>query len=63
MRDEDEERPRRPAGVAVGEPLDGLSLAEIDEHIGALRGEIERLEAARAKKQAANAAADAFFKK
>ncbi len=62
MRDE-EDAPRRPSGVALGESLDALSLAEIDARIAALREEIARLEAARAKKQAASAAADAFFKK
>ncbi len=62
MKDE-EDAPRRPSGVTLGEPLDKLSLAELDQRIEALRAEIARIEAARAKKQAAGAAADAVFKK
>ena len=63
MRDDDEDRPRRESGPTLGAPLDALSLHEIDERIEALRAEILRLEAARARKAAANASADAFFKK
>lgn len=47
----------------IGQSLDLLSVAEIDERIEALRAEIARLEAARVDKQAASAAAEAFFKK
>lgn len=63
MRDEEDERPRRPSSPGLGQQLDGLSLGEIDERIEALRAEIERLEAARARKHAASIVADAFFKK
>ena len=54
---------RVPAAFEIGQPLDLLSVAELDERIERLRQEIARLEAARAAKQAASAAAEAFFKK
>ena len=63
MPEEFDEKPRRAASHALGQPLDALSIAEFDERIALLRAEISRLEAAREKKQAANAAAAAFFKK
>lgn len=46
----------------IGQPLDLLSVHELDERIAALRAEIARLEQARAAKAASRAAADAFFK-
>lgn len=46
----------------IGQPLDLLSVAELDERIEALKAEIERLAAARAAKAASRAAAAAFFK-
>jgi uncharacterized small protein (DUF1192 family) len=39
-----------------------LSLEELTERIALLRGEIERLEAAAAKKRASKDAANSFFK-
>jgi uncharacterized small protein (DUF1192 family) len=63
MKSEEDAAPRRPATFEIGQPLDLLSIAEIDERIERLRQEIARLEAARTAKQAASAAADAFFKK
>jgi uncharacterized small protein (DUF1192 family) len=63
MENEDDDAPRRPTPFEIGQPLDLLSIAEIDERIERLRQEIARLEAARVAKQAASAAADAFFKK
>ncbi len=57
---EDSDEKARPA---TGHTLGALSIAEFDERIALLRAEISRLEAAREKKQAANAAAAAFFKK
>jgi len=64
MRDDDENQQRRVrAPYEIGQPLEALSVAEIDERIAELRGEIARLEAARAGKQAAGAAADAFFRR
>jgi uncharacterized small protein (DUF1192 family) len=46
----------------VGQPLDTLSVAELDERITLLREEIARLELARDQKAASKRAADAFFK-
>jgi len=62
MKSEQDDAPR-PAAVEIGQPLDLLSVAELDERIARLRQEIARLEDARAAKQAANAAAEAFFRK
>lgn len=63
MTKEDDETPRRRPSFELGQPLDLLSVAEIDARIQALREEIARLEAVREAKRAANAAAEAFFKK
>ncbi|SEG26631.1 Uncharacterized small protein, DUF1192 family [Methylobacterium sp. 190mf] len=62
MRDDDD-RPRKAAAHEIGQPLDTLSLGDLDERVALLRAEIARLEAARAAKQAAQGAADAFFKR
>jgi uncharacterized small protein (DUF1192 family) len=54
--------PRKAASShEIGQSLDDLSVQEIDERITALRAEITRLEARRAK-QASLSAAAAFFK-
>nr|NKR04598.1 DUF1192 domain-containing protein [Escherichia coli] len=62
MRDDDD-RPRKAVSHEIGQPLDTLSLSDLDERIAVLRAEIARIEAARAAKQAAQGAADAFFKR
>ena len=62
MRDDDD-RPRKAVAHEIGQPLDTLSLADLDARVALLRAEITRLEAARAAKQAAQGAADAFFKR
>ncbi|SEH76815.1 Uncharacterized small protein, DUF1192 family [Methylobacterium sp. 275MFSha3.1] len=62
MRDDDD-RPRKAVAHEIGQPLDTLSLGDFDERVALLRAEIARLEAARAAKQAAQGAADAFFKR
>ena len=46
----------------IGQDLSTLSVAELDERIEVLEREIERLQEARARKQASKAAADAFFR-
>jgi uncharacterized small protein (DUF1192 family) len=46
----------------IGQVIDALSIAELDERIMTLRAEIDRLEVARSAKQATLRAADAFFK-
>jgi len=63
MAEDIDEKPRPMPSHMLGQPLDAVSIAEIDDRIALLREEILRLEAARAQKQAAQAAADAFFKK
>jgi len=62
MRDDDD-RPRKAVSHEIGQPLDTLSLSDLDERIALLRAEIARIEAARTAKQAAQGAADAFFKR
>jgi uncharacterized small protein (DUF1192 family) len=59
--EDDAPRPRR--AFEIGQPLDLMSVHEIDETIAALREEIARLEAARAAKASASTAAEEFFKK
>lgn len=59
----DDEAPRPRPKFEIGQPLDLLSLREIDETIESLREEISRLEAARAAKASASVAAEAFFSK
>ena len=60
---EDDDRPRKVAAHAIGQPLDTLSLSDLDDRIALLHAEIVRLETAKAAKQAAQGAADAFFKR
>ena len=59
----DDDRPRRANAHEIGQDLSPLSIDEIDRRIAALHGEIERLQAVRAGKQASKAAADLFFKR
>jgi uncharacterized small protein (DUF1192 family) len=63
MAEDPDDKPRPAPAHALGQPLETLSLRELDERIEALRAEIARLEAAREAKQAASAAAEAFFKR
>ena len=63
MAKDDDEAPRPRPKFEIGQPLDLLSVGEIDETIATLGGEIARLEAARSAKAAASAAAEAFFRK
>jgi uncharacterized small protein (DUF1192 family) len=61
---EEEIRPKPIAPLhEIGQDLSLLSIAELDERVAALRAEIMRLETARAKKLAAQGAADAYFKR
>ena len=64
-RDDDDPfaRPKRPVAHEIGQPLDALSLGELDERIALLHAEIERIGAARRAKAAAASAADTFFKR
>ncbi|MGU3283560.1 DUF1192 domain-containing protein [Methylobacterium mesophilicum] len=62
MRDDDD-RPRKAIAHEIGQPLDTLSLSDLDARVALLQEEIARIEAARAAKQVAQGAADAFFKR
>ncbi len=52
----------KPATHVIGENVDTLSAPELAERIELCRREIERLEAAKAARDATRQAADAFFK-
>ena len=58
----EEESPRRAAGF-VAPVLDGWDVEELKHYIARLRAEIDRAEAAIARKDAHRGAADAFFKR
>ena len=64
MAREDEEslKPVRKLGHQVGEPLDALSIAEIDDRVRQLHDEIQRLEEDKRQKLASKSAASAVFK-
>jgi uncharacterized small protein (DUF1192 family) len=62
-REEDEAlKPVRKLGHQVGEPLDALSIEEIDERVRELHNEIQRLEEDKRTKLASKNAASAVFK-
>jgi uncharacterized small protein (DUF1192 family) len=62
--DEQELRPKRAVPPhEIGQDLSLLSIAEIEERIGALRAEIMRLETAKAQKLAAQGKAESVFKR
>ena len=54
---------RRPAPWTIGEDLSEVSVAEIDERIGALQAEIERLTRERNAKSSSLDAANALFRR
>jgi uncharacterized small protein (DUF1192 family) len=57
-----EDLPKKPAVMVIGENLDTLSVAELEQRIKALDSEIVRVRAEIAKKQATKSAADSVFK-
>jgi uncharacterized small protein (DUF1192 family) len=57
-----ENEPRPPAKMVIGEKLDEISIAELEQRVQALDAEIVRIRAEIVKKQAGKAAADAFFR-
>ena len=57
-----DDAPKKPANMVMGENLDAISVAELEQRIQALESEIIRLKAEIAKKQASRNAADAFFR-
>ena len=59
---EDDDRPRKKISHEIGQDLSLLSVEELGERIALLKSEIERLEAAAARKRASKDAANSFFK-
>jgi len=59
---EDDDRPRKKVSHEIGQDLSLLSVEELTERIALLAGEIERLQAAAAKKRASKDAANSIFK-
>lgn len=59
---QDEERPAKRLAHEIGQDLSALSIEEISERIDLLKGEIDRLDAARTAKSATRHAAEALFK-
>ncbi len=59
---EPDDLPRKKPVITVGEPLDMISLAELEQRIEDLESEIARVKAMIASKRATKNAADAFFR-
>jgi uncharacterized small protein (DUF1192 family) len=59
--DWDEAKAKQVTGHVVGEPLDNLSMAELNGRVLALEGEIARLKAELERKKAHEAAASELF--
>ena len=57
-----DDAPKKPTNMVIGENLDAISVAELEQRIQALESEIIRLRDEIAKKQASRDAADSFFK-
>ena len=57
-----EDLPKKPAAVTVGESLDLLSVAELEQRVQTLESEIERTKTMIQSKRASKDAADAFFR-
>ena len=57
-----EDLPKTPAAITVGEPLDLLSVSELEQRVQALESEIERTKTAIQSKRASKSAADSFFR-
>jgi uncharacterized small protein (DUF1192 family) len=60
---EEDDRPKKKIAHEIGQDLGLLSVRELDERIALLQGEIARLEANKAGKQASRQTADQFFRK
>jgi uncharacterized small protein (DUF1192 family) len=54
--------PKKTPAISVGEPLDLLSVSELEQRVQALESEIERTRVAIQSKRASKSAADAFFR-
>ncbi len=62
MATEDDDKPRKKITHEIGQDLSLLSVEELTERIVLMNSEIERLQAAAAKKRASKDAANNFFK-
>jgi uncharacterized small protein (DUF1192 family) len=62
MAAEDDDKPRKKVNHEIGQDLSLLSVEELTERIALMNSEIERLQAAMAKKRASKDAANSFFK-
>jgi uncharacterized small protein (DUF1192 family) len=58
----DDDEPRKKITHDIGQDLSLLSVNELEERIGLLTAEIQRLREAEVKKRASKDAADRFFK-
>lgn len=54
--------PKKQTDMVIGESLERLSIAELEQRIQALESEIARVKAAISAKQATKSAVDAFFR-
>ena len=59
---EDDDKPKRKISHEIGQDLSLLSVAELNERVVLLSTEIERLQAAVARKRASKDAANSVFK-
>lgn len=59
---EDDDKPRKKVSHEIGQDLSMLSIEELGERVALLTAEIERLNAAMARKRASKDTANAFFK-
>ncbi len=57
-----EDLPKKPSAMVIGENLDAISVAELEQRIVLLDSEIARIRAEIVKKQASKAAAATFFR-
>jgi uncharacterized small protein (DUF1192 family) len=60
--EDDDNKPRKKITHEIGQDLSLLSVEELTERIALMAAEIERLQAAAAKKRASRDAAASFFK-
>ncbi len=58
----EDDRPKRKIAHELGQDISLLSVGELDERIGILKAEIERLEADKIQKANSKAAAQALFR-
>lgn len=61
--DWDDARPAPPKLVGIGDNLETLSVAELENRIAAFAAEIDRVKAELARKRAHESAAEALFRK